>query len=101
MTQPSHTRLVFTGAIHSTEPIRYIRVRDEANDVVRLSSDAHTLWFRFVNHGYIDGVDFRTDCAKTVGFSLQAAGAEVAPSHIYVSYRGVHPADDPFAISRS
>ena len=98
VTHPGHTKVVFTGTVRASGNITAVRVRDERNDVVRTSGQ--TMQFRFVNYGYIDGVDFSAQCAKWVGFSVQLDGHELSPTHIYLGYHSVHPLSDPFTVER-
>lgn len=100
VTHIGHAKAVFTGTIKASRPISYVKVRDERNDVVKLSADKRTLTFRFVNYAYLDGLDFRVDCAKWVGFSLQADGHRLTPRRVFLGAKGVHPTSNPFVIER-
>jgi hypothetical protein len=98
VTHPTHDRMVFTGIVKASRDISAVAVRDERNDVVRTSGQV--MQFRFVNYGYIDGVDFRVDCAKWLSFSIQVNGSELPSTRVYLGYHGVHPLSDPFTIER-
>jgi len=101
VTKERSARLVFSGTITSSAPIRYERRRLERNDRVLLSSDRRTLSFRFTNVGYIDGIDFRTACAQSLTFSLQAGNSQAPLNRIGLGRSGAHPTSNPFTVSRS
>jgi hypothetical protein len=100
VTHVGHAPVVFTGKITASAPITAMKVRDERDDIIRLSPDHKTLTFLFVNYGGIDGVVFRADCAKTVNFSLAANGHELPPTHVFLGAQRVHPTSNPFTIER-
>lgn len=91
---------VFTGTVHTSRPIEFVEVRDEAADKVTLSGDRMTMTYRFTNHGHIDGVRFRVECARTVHFSVAADGHELSPLRVFLGAGGRHPSSNPFAIER-
>jgi hypothetical protein len=100
VTHPGDKTAVFTGTVHTSRPIEFVEVRDEANDSVTLSGDRMTMTYRFVNHGHIDGVRFRVDCARTVHFSVAADGKELSPAHVFLGTEGRRPSSNPFAVER-
>jgi hypothetical protein len=100
VTHAGHQVSVFTGKITASAPITYTRVMDERHDIIRLSPDHKTLTFLFVNYGYLDGVAFRADCAKTVTFSVAANGHELPTSRVYLGAQRVHPTSNPFTVER-
>ncbi len=89
-------KLVTSGRFFGVRPVRL-----EGTDGVRLSSDRHVLTFRFVNYGHIDGIDFRTHCAPSIGFGFLTDGRKLPADKVTIGHDGTHPASDPFAISRS
>lgn len=100
VTHPGTKAAVFTGTITASAPITAVKVRDEKHDVIRLSADHRTLTYLFVNHGGIDGVLFRADCARTVRFSSGLDGKLLAPTHAFLGAQRVHPTSNPFTIER-
>jgi hypothetical protein len=100
VTHPGTKTEVFTGTITASAPITAVKVRDEKHDVIRLSADHRTLTYLFVNHGGIDGVLFRADCAKTVRFSSGVDGKLLPPTHVFLGAQRVHPTSNPFTVER-
>ena len=100
VTHAGHQVSVFTGKITASAPITYTRVMDERHDIIRLSPDHKTLTFLFVNYGYLDGVAFRADCAKTVTFSVAANGHEIPTTRVFLGANRVHPTSNPFTVER-
>lgn len=101
VTKPGHERLVFSGTINASAPIHYTPRRLEKKDRVLLSSDRKTLSFRFNNYGKIDGLDFVTDCASSVTFSLQAGGGQTPVERIDLGRAKAHPTSNPFSVTRT
>lgn len=101
VTHRTTSRMVFQGAIHADKPLTFQRVRDEQQDRVWMSADHRTLRFRLVNHGGLDGFDFTDACAGTMKVALLLDGYRVRPGHIYLGGHATHPAQNPFAISRT
>ena len=60
----NHDQRVYSGTINSSAPMRVERVKLEKGDSVKLAANRRSLVFVFANHGYIDGINFHTDCAK-------------------------------------
>ena len=69
VTHATDDKRVYTGVIHSTKPMTKEPVALEKTDSVKLSADRKTLTFSFANYGFIDGVDFTTDCSQAVTFA--------------------------------
>ena len=94
-------RVVFTGAISSAGQIGHVvRVRDEKDDVVKVTDNGHTLLFRFVNYGGVDGVDFTTTCTPGLRVDLRADGSSMPTRFIHLGDKKVNPSSDPFGIRR-
>ncbi len=101
VTHASNDKRIYTGVIHSTNAMTKEPVALESTDSVTLSADRKTLTFRFANYGYIDGVDFTTDCSHALTFALRAGGSRIARGHVYLGAHKVHPAHVPFTVRRS
>jgi hypothetical protein len=94
-------RVVFTGAITSRGQIGHVtRVRNEKNDMVKVVNNGHTLEFRFVNFGGIDGVDFRTTCTPGLAVGLRIDKSSLPTKFIHLGDKKVHPGSNPFGIRR-
>jgi hypothetical protein len=73
----------------------------EAGDAFAVSPNHHTVSFLFTNYGHVDGLDFMTHCAPSITFAFQSDGVTVPPHKITIGHNGLHPATDPFTISRT
>ncbi len=88
--------LVTKGAFVEVHPVHL-----EKSDTFSVSKDRHVITFYFKNYGHIDGLDFRTHCAPSIQFSFQTDGHTLAPNKIIIGHDKVHPASDPFSVTRS
>lgn len=97
----NHDRRVYTGLIHSSAALRMERVRLEGSDRATLSRDRRTITFVFANYGYVDGVNFHTDCASALSVSrLNVGNRALPPTQVYLGARRAHPAHVPFTVHR-
>jgi hypothetical protein len=95
-------RVVFTGTVTTAGRIGHVvRVRDEKNDVVKVTNNGHTLAFRFVNYGGVDGVDFTTTCTPGLRVNLKADGSSMPTKFIHLGDKKVNPGSDPFLVRRN
>jgi hypothetical protein len=94
------TKAVFTGRIVSSAPMTATAIRLEGRDTMALSADKLTLTYRFYNYGAVDGIDFKTACARRVAFSGSLNGAKLPIGRIWVGHGNHHPLQNPFAIFR-
>jgi hypothetical protein len=101
VTHPGTRRVVFSGKIVSDAPLTVTPLSLEAGDVLTLSADKLTLTYRFVNHGRIDGFDFRTACATLLKVKGGMSGAKLPIGRIWIGRAGHHPLSNPFAIGRA
>jgi hypothetical protein len=92
--------VVFTGTIRASAPLDADPVKLEPSDHFTVSPDRRTITYRFVNYGRIDGLDFRTACARTLGFRGAMAGHLLPTWRIWVGHYGRHPLENPFLIVR-
>ena len=72
----------------------------ESEDKITISGDHKTIWYRFVNHGSIDGIDFKTACATRLTFTGAMDGVGLPVSRIWVGVNGRHPLQNPFVVVR-
>jgi hypothetical protein len=101
VTHPGTARQVFTGVITSSAPMTVAPFRLEKGDFVKLSADHRSAVFGFADYGHLDGVDFRTACARTVTLSrLNRGNAALPASQVRLGAHQVHPARVPFVIAR-
>jgi hypothetical protein len=104
VTHPSdRAKAVFSGSL-STTTGQFVQVAASpgtGNDIVYLSADRRTVYFRFVNFGLLDGLDFATHCARALVLRVHLGAADLPPEHIFVGANGTHPPRDPFKVARS
>ena len=101
VTHPATERVVYTGVVTSSSPMRIDPVELEKGDVVTLSSSHRTLTYSFVNYGRIDGVNFHTDCASTLTVSRLHQGDRNLPlDRVYLGEYRSHPKHIPFTVHR-
>ena len=94
-------RVVFSGTITSAGQIGHVvRVKDEKDDVVRVGPQDHTLYFRFVNFGGVDGVDFTTTCTPGLRVDLKTDASSMQTKFVHLGDKKVNPGSDPFRIRR-
>lgn len=94
-------KVVFSGTLTSKGGIGDVkRIRDEKDDRVKVGKHGHTLSFRFVNYGGVDGVDFTTGCTPGVRVSLKVDNATVPVRFVHLGDKKVNPQSDPFTIRR-
>jgi hypothetical protein len=101
VTHPGSLRVVFRGTIVSNTALTVVPVRLESGDTFALSADHKTLTYRLVNHGHVDGLDFRTACATHLKFGGSMAGVKLPVGRIWLGRAGHHPLQNPFVILRN
>jgi hypothetical protein len=100
VTHASRTRAVFTGRIVSSAPMTATPIRLEGGDVMALSADRLTLTYRFYNYGRVDGINFKTACARRVAFSGSLTAVKLPTRRIWIGHGNRHPLENPFVIVR-
>jgi hypothetical protein len=91
----------FAGIITSPTPMHLSPVQLEGYDRADLSPDGRRIDFIFADHGYVDGVDFTTECADhlTVG-PLTVNDYPLPSNRVFLGVRRVNPDHVPFDIER-
>jgi hypothetical protein len=100
VTHAGTTRAVFTGRIVSSAPMTAVPIRLEGGDMMALSADRLTLTYRFYNYGKIDGINFKTACARRLTFSGSLNGAKLPVRRIWIGHYNRHPLENPFVVIR-
>ncbi|MBA2701584.1 MAG: hypothetical protein H0U58_07790 [Chloroflexi bacterium] len=100
VTHASSSRVVFTGRITASAALTVMPARLEDGDWVALSADRHTIVYRFVNFGNVDGLNFTTACASRVTFSGSRAGSKLPIGRIWIGHNNRHPLQNPFSVYR-
>ena len=91
----------FAGTISSPTPMHLSPVRLEGYDRADLSPDGRTLTFVFANRGYIDGVDFTTECAQELTVAALTANDDPLPSdRVFLGVGRINPPQVPFDLHR-
>jgi hypothetical protein len=102
VTHAKHDTRVYTGVVHASAPMRMERVKLEKGDHVVLSKNRRTILFAFANHGYVDGIDFHTDCATSLTVSgLHVGSHRESHRQVYLGAKKAHPARVPFTVHRT
>ncbi len=97
----NHDRRVFSGEITASAPMRIDPVKLEKGDIAKLSANHRTLVFVFSNYGYLDGVNFHTDCASTLTVkNLHVGSSKLDRDHVYLGATKAHPKSVPFTVHR-
>jgi hypothetical protein len=100
VTHANSLRRVFTGRITASAPMTVKAFRTENADAIALSADNKTITYKFYNYGHVDGLDFKTDCARRVTFAGSMAGVKLPTSRIWIGHRNRHPLQNPFVVIR-
>lgn len=96
-----HDRVVISGILSTSGKFVDVhRVRDESNDIVALSPNRHFILFRFVNYGYVDGLNFATHCSGGFSMSLDVSGHLAPTGAIHLGANEVNPTSNPFKVER-
>ena len=97
----AHDRVIISGTLHTDGRFVLVhRVRDEGNDIVAVSANHRTILFRFVNYGWVDGLDFATHCSTGFSASFYIAGVLAPTSAVHLGADAVNPTSNPFDIER-
>ncbi|MCT9934485.1 hypothetical protein N5079_30195 [Planotetraspora sp. A-T 1434] len=102
VTQKHSKAQSYSGTITSNTPIVGFQwVKLEKQDKIALSADKLTITFALVNHGLIDGFDFKTSCADSLTVSdLKINGNAQPTGKVYLGKHRQHPASIPFTVHR-
>jgi hypothetical protein len=96
-----HDKVIFSGSL--TTSGRFVNVAltgGEGNDIVEVGPAKHTIFFRFVNYGWVAGLDFATHCAPAFTVKIYIEGQLAATSAVHVGPGAVNPMSNPFRIER-
>ena len=97
-----HDRVIFSGTLTTSGKfVDLTRVKDEANDIVAISPNHRTITFRFVNYGWVDGLNFATHCSTSFDVRIAIDAALAPTSLVHLGAAEVSPLTNPFDIARS
>jgi hypothetical protein len=95
-------RVIFSGSLYSAtgqfEDVALVGTG--GNDIVFETANKHSVYFRFVDDGWVDGLNFATSCAKAFTVNIHQGPRLASPSEIYLGASSVNPVDNPFRVTR-
>jgi len=100
VTHPGHQKVSFTINVTSQAKLIATEVRDEHDDVVIEHNDDHTATLHAENFGYVDGMNFRTDCSPRIVVSGTIDGRPLTTAEVFVGHGNRHPGHVPFVVTR-
>jgi hypothetical protein len=100
VTHPGHDKVTFTINVTSQAKLIATEVRDEHDDVVIEHNDDHTATLHADNFGYLDGMNFRTDCSPRIVVSGSIDGQPLTPANVFVGHGNHSPDHVPFVVAR-
>jgi hypothetical protein len=102
VTHKGTAKVVYAGVITSPVKLHMAPVKLEKGDVATLSADKKTITFKFNDYGFVDGIDFHTDCAPSLKVShLTSNGKALSTSRVYLGAKRKHPSAIPFVVHRN
>jgi hypothetical protein len=97
----AHGGDIFSGALTTGgQFVDVRRAQGEQDDIVIVSPDKHTILFRFVNFGRVDGIDFTTRCALGFATSIYIGGQIAPTASIHLGGTESQPTSNPFMTER-
>jgi hypothetical protein len=95
-------RVVFSGSLYSASGqfIDVTTVASGGNDIVYETANKRTVYFRFVDDGWVDGLNFGTECAKAFTVNIHEGGKLESPSAVFLGSGLVNPLGNPFRVER-
>jgi hypothetical protein len=77
------------------------RVQYEGDDIVAVGASKHTILFRFVNYGWLDGLDFATRCSSAISATIYIGGGLASTTAVHLGGSASSPATNPFRVERT
>ena len=94
--------VVFSGALTTSgQFVSVHRASYNRADIVFVSRDRHTIVFRFVNYGWVDGLDFATQCSPALTMSIAMDGQLVSTDAIHLGGAAASPTNNPMRVERA
>ena len=95
-------KLIFAGSLQvaSGQFTDVTAMRNQGHDIVALAPNKRTIYFRFVDFGLLDGLNFATHCTKSFTVNLHASDTLVPAGKIYLGSSSANPPSDPFKVAR-
>lgn len=96
-----HDRVIFSGSLTTTGKFLNVQITGgQGNDIVEVGPAKHTIFFRFVNYGWVDGLDFGTRCAPAFTVKIYIEGQLASIGAVHLGQAAVNPTNNPFRIER-
>lgn len=95
-------KVIFAGSLQvaSGQFTDVTAMTNRGHDIVALSANKRTIYFRFVDFGLLDGLNFATHCTKAFTVNLHASGTVVPAGRVYLGSSSANPPSDPFKVAR-
>jgi hypothetical protein len=95
-------KLIFAGYVRalSGQFVDVSAMSKGGTDIVAVSPDKRTIYFRFVDFGLLDGLNFATHCTRAFTVNVHAGGPILPASQIHLGATAANPPGDPFKVGR-
>jgi hypothetical protein len=95
-------RLIFSGSLTTSGRFSYLGqpAGEGGNDILELGAARHTIFFRFVDFGSVDGLDFATSCSRSITLKLVVDGQPASPAMVHLGPGETSPSNNPVKIQR-
>ncbi|MDA8300281.1 MAG: hypothetical protein M0005_01760 [Actinomycetota bacterium] len=95
-------KVIFAGSLQvaSGQFTDVSAMTSQGHDIVALSGNKRTIYFRFVDFGLLDGLNFATHCTKAFTVNIHASGTLVPAGKVYLGSSSANPPSDPFKVAR-
>jgi len=98
----THFKAAFSGSLTvGSGELVDVSAMGGGNDIVAVSPDKRTIYFRFANFGPVDGLNFATQCTRGFSVDIHRGPRLMAPAAIHLGASLTSPARDPVRVARS
>jgi hypothetical protein len=95
-------KVVFSGTLYTSGQFVDVRpLSDKSTDIVVVGIGNHAIYFRFVDYGWVDGLDFATRCSQGFTTRIDINGVPAPTVGIRLGRKALPPSGNPFRISRA
>ena len=95
-------RVIFSGSLTTSGKFLNVQlIGGGGNDIVVVGPAKHTILFRFVNYGLVDGLDFATRCSRAFTVKIYVEGQLASPGSVHLGESNGNPTSNPFKIERA
>jgi hypothetical protein len=93
---------IFAGSLSVTSGqfLDLTSLSDRPRDIVALSPNKRTIYFRFVDFGVLDGLNFATHCTKAFAIRIYEGGSLLPANAVHLGSSSANPPSDPFKVAR-